>query len=177
MRPLVQIVAMAENGVIGRDGTLPWHLPSDLRRFRDLTMGAPMVMGRHTYESIGRPLPGRISVVVSTDPAFAPPPQVRVGHTLPAALLLADDAAAELGAQDITVIGGRRIFAETEPLTSLVHLTRVHAAPEGDVRLPPYDPAVWRERERRGPMQGPDDDWPFTYITLERRQRAPLPHG
>lgn len=169
MRPLVQIVAMAENGVIGRDQKLPWHLPSDLKRFRALTTGKPILMGRHTYLSIGRPLPERISVVVSRDPTFAPPPEVRVASTLAAALLLADDAAGQMGAHEIAVIGGRQIFAETEPLSSLVHLTLVHAASEGEVRLPPYDPARWRERERQGPLQGPQDEYAFSYVTLEKR--------
>ena len=95
MRPMTQIVAVAENGVIGRDQALPWHLPSDLKRFKALTMGKPMLMGRHTFISIGRPLPGRISVVVSSDPAFAPPEGVRGGRTLEAACALADAAAQE----------------------------------------------------------------------------------
>ncbi|WP_188581752.1 dihydrofolate reductase [Azorhizobium oxalatiphilum] len=168
MRPLSQIVAVAENGVIGRDQTLPWHLPSDLKRFRALTIGKPVLMGRHTYVSIGKPLPGRISVVVSTDPAFAPPPEVRVAPTLDEALRLADAAAEEMGADEIMVIGGRRIFAETEPLAALVHLTQVHASPEGDVRLPAFDPKIWRERDREGPLQGEKDDFPFSYVTLER---------
>ncbi|WP_029003489.1 dihydrofolate reductase [Azorhizobium doebereinerae] len=168
MRPLSQIVAVAENGVIGRDQALPWHLPSDLKRFKALTLGKPILMGRHTYVSIGRPLPGRISVVVGTDPAFAPPPEVRVARTLEEALALAEAAAQDLGADEVMVIGGRRIFADTLPLAHLVHLTQVHAAPEGDVRLPPFDPAVWRERDREGPLQGPGDDLPFSYVTLER---------
>ncbi|MGU3495535.1 dihydrofolate reductase [Xanthobacteraceae bacterium A53D] len=169
MRPLVHVVARAENGVIGRDGALPFHLPSDLKRFKALTLGKPILMGRHTYLSIGRPLPGRISVVVGRDPAFAPPPEVRVAPSLDAALALADAAAAEMGAGEIMVIGGRQIFAETLPLmTALVHLTEVHGSPEGDVRLPPYDPAIWHERDREGPLKGPDDEMPFSYVTLER---------
>ncbi|MFG1397809.1 dihydrofolate reductase [Roseixanthobacter pseudopolyaromaticivorans] len=169
MLPLAQIVAVAENGVIGKDQSLPWHLSSDLKRFRALTWGRPLLMGRNTFLSIGRPLAGRISVVLTGDRAFsADHADVRVGHDLGEALTLAEAAAGELGAEDIMVIGGRRVFADTLPLASTVHLTRVHAAPDGDVLLPPYDPAEWREVERVGPTQGPKDDFPFTYITLTR---------
>lgn len=168
MRLMTQIVAAAENGVIGRDQALPWHLPSDLKRFKALTMGKPMLMGRKTFTSIGRPLPGRISVVVSSDPAFTPPEGVRVGRTLDDACALADAAAQEMGADEIMVIGGRGVFAGTLGRTQRIHLTRVHATPEGDVRLPPFDPAVWREIDREGPLQGPGDELPFSYVTLDR---------
>ncbi len=168
MRPMTQIVAVAENGVIGRDQALPWHLPSDLMRFKALTMGKPMLMGRHTFVSIGRPLPGRISVVVSADPAFAPPEGVRVGRTLDEACALADAAGQEMGADEIMVIGGRGVFAGTLALAHRIHLTQVHATPEGDVRLPPFDPAVWRESGREGPLQGTGDELPFSYVTLDR---------
>ncbi|HQS11036.1 MAG TPA: dihydrofolate reductase [Xanthobacteraceae bacterium] len=168
MLPLAHIVAVAENGVIGRNQTLPWHLSSDLKRFRALTWGRPLLMGRNTFLSIGRPLPGRISIVLTGDPAFTAEGGMRVGRDLGEALTLAEAAALELGAEDIMVIGGRRVFAETLPLASTIHLTRVHASPPGDVLLPPYDPAEWREVERDGPMQGPKDDFPFSYITLTR---------
>ncbi|MFG1461421.1 dihydrofolate reductase [Xanthobacter sp. DSM 24535] len=168
MLPLAQIVAVAENGVIGKDQSLPWHLSSDLKRFRTLTWGRPVLMGRRTFLSIGRPLPGRISVVLTSDRDFQPEGGVRVGHDLGEALTLAEQAALELGAEDIMVIGGQRVFAETLPLADTIHLTRVHATPAGDVVLPPFDPAEWREVEREGPIQGPKDDYPFTYITLTR---------
>lgn len=169
MPPLAHIVAVAENGVIGRDQSLPWHLPSDLKRFRALTWGKPLLMGRHTFLSIGRPLPGRISIVLSTDPGFAPPEGVRVAATLEGALDLCAQAAQELKADTIMAIGGRRVFAETLDRAATVHLTRVHLAPEGDVRLPPYDPAIWQESERIGPAQEAGDDAPVSYITLTRR--------
>ncbi|TCT06843.1 dihydrofolate reductase [Aquabacter spiritensis] len=168
MLPLAHIVAMAENGVIGRGDALPFRLPSDLKRFRALTWGKPILMGRRTFQSIGRVLPGRISVVVSADPGFVAPEGVYVGRTLDAALALADAAGRDLGAPEIMVIGGRRVFAETLPLTRIVHLTQVHAAPEGDVFLTPYDPSAWRETGREGPLQGAGDEAPFTYLTLER---------
>ncbi len=174
MPPLAHIVAIAENGVIGRAQALPFRLPSDLKRFKALTWGKPILMGRQTFLSIGRPLPGRISVVVSTDPAFTPPEGVRVARTLSAALETCETAMVEMGADEVMVIGGRRVFADTLPFTRTVHLTRVHLEPEGDVTLPPYDPALWRETAREGPLQGPGDEAPFTYITLERAAATAL---
>ncbi|MEW6257581.1 MAG: dihydrofolate reductase [Pseudomonadota bacterium] len=168
---LTHIVAVGENGVIGRGQDLPFRLPSDLKRFKALTWGKPLVMGRQTFLSIGRPLPGRISIVLSGDPAFAVPEGVRLARDLPAALDLAQAAAREMGVEEIMVIGGRRVFEETLPLTARVHLTSVHLSPQGDVHLPPYDPALWREVERDGPLQGPGDEAPFTYVTLERAMK------
>ncbi|WP_127090595.1 dihydrofolate reductase [Aquabacter cavernae] len=170
--PLAHIVAMGENGVIGRGQALPFRLPSDLKRFKALTWGKPLLMGRQTFLSIGRPLPGRISVVVSGDPAFTVPEGVRLARSLPEALALAAQAMGEMGADEVMVIGGRRVFADTLPLTARVHLTKVHLSPEGDVILPPYDPALWREVAHEGPLQGPGDEAPFTYVTLERRADA-----
>lgn len=166
--PLALVVAVAENGVIGRAGTLPWHLSSDLKRFRSLTWGKPLIMGRRTYESIGKPLPGRISIVLSSDGALELPEGVVKVPDLPAALAAAERAAATLGASEAMVIGGDRVFAETLPLARVLHLTLVHAQPEGDVRFPDFDRDAWRETGREGPQQGPKDDYPFTYVTLER---------
>lgn len=166
--PLALIVAVAENGVIGRDGGLPWHLSSDLKRFRALTWGKPLIMGRRTFESIGKPLPGRVSVVLSADPAFTVPEGVVKVPNLPAALAAAGDVAHGLGADEAMVIGGRRVFADTLPLARMLHLTEVDLRPEGDVYFPPFDRSGWRELEREGPLQGPKDDAAFTYVTLER---------
>ncbi|MFG1479972.1 dihydrofolate reductase [Xanthobacter sp. V4C-4] len=166
--PLSLIVAVAENGVIGRDGALPWHLSSDLKRFRALTWGKPLIMGRRTFESIGKPLPGRVSVVLSADPAFTVPEGVIKVPDLAAACAAAAAAARGLGADEAMVIGGRRVFADTLPLARLLHLTEVALRPDGDVSFPPFDRAQWRERDREGPLQGPKDDAPFTYVTLER---------
>lgn len=167
-RPLALMVAVAENDVIGCEDDLPWHLSSDLKRFRALTWGKPLVMGRRTFQSIGKPLPGRISVVISADPGFEVPEGVMKAADLPEALARADAAAETLGADEIMVIGGHRVFAETLPLARTLHLTRVHGTPHGDVHFPPFDPDQWREVAREGPLQGPKDDLPFTYITLER---------
>lgn len=167
-RPLSLVVAVAENNVIGRDQQLPWHLSSDLKRFRALTWGKPLVMGRRTFESIGKALPGRISIVISADPAYAPPKGVIKAIDLTQALARAEEAADTLGASEIMVIGGARVFAETLPLASTLELTVVHARPEGDVFFPPYDATAWREVAREGPLQGPKDDMPFSYVTLKR---------
>lgn len=165
--PLALVVAVSDNGVIGVGGGLPWRLPSDLKRFRAITWGKPLLMGRRTFESIGRPLPGRISVVVSADPAFAVPDGVLKAPDLAGALTLADEAADVLDAAEICVIGGARIFADTLPLARTLHLTQVHAAPEGDVVFPPLDRGRWRETGREGPLQGEADEAPFSYVTLE----------
>lgn len=172
MRPLALVVAVAENGVIGRDGGLPWRLPSDLKHFRALTWGKPIVMGRRTFQSIGTPLPGRTSVVVSADPSFAPPAGVRTGRDLAEALARAEEAAAAMGAEEIAIIGGHRLFAETLPLARTLHLTEVHGRPEGDVVFPPVESADWREVAREGPLQGPKDDMAFSYVTLDRRRQG-----
>ncbi len=167
-RPLALVVAVAENGIIGRDGALPWRLPSDLKRFRALTWGKPLLMGRKTYQSIGKPLPGRISVVVSADPDFTVPEGVVKAPNLAAGIAAADAAAAVLGADEIMVIGGNRIFAETLPLARTLHLTRVHAAPAGDAAFPPLDPGAWREVSREGPIREAGDDAAYTIFRLER---------
>lgn len=127
---LCVIAAVSENGVIGREGDLPWHLPDDLKRFKQLTLGHPMVMGRRTYESIGRPLPGRASVVLTRNPAFAPE-GVTVVHSWEAAL------AACAGAERAFVIGGGALFQEALPRCRLLFLTRVHAEVHGDTFFPP----------------------------------------
>lgn len=166
--PLALVVAVSQNGVIGADGGLPWRLPSDLKRFRAITWGKPLLMGRRTYESIGRPLPGRTSVVVSADPAFVPPEGVLRGATLAEALALADAAADAMGAAEIMVIGGERVFRETLPLARTLHLTEVEAAPVGDVVFPDFDRSQWQEAAREGPLRGETDDAAFSYVTLVR---------
>ncbi len=170
--PLALVVAVGENGVIGRDGDLPWRLPSDLKRFRELTWGKPLIMGRRTFESIGKPLPGRVSVVLSSDPAFLPPEGVVKVASLDEARTEAEKAAASMGADAIMVIGGYRVFSETLPLAQTLHFTRVHLHPEGDVHFPPFNAGDWEETGRVGPVQGPRDDAPFTELTLTRHQPA-----
>jgi dihydrofolate reductase len=129
------IVAVADNGVIGRDNALPWHLPEDLKRFKRLTMGKPIVMGRKTFESIGRPLPGRHNIVVTRDANYQRD-GITVVHSVEAAVKAAADAS------EIMVIGGSDLFRLFLPRATRVHLTRVHASVEGDVMWPPLD-ATW----------------------------------
>lgn len=165
--PLVLVVAVAENGVIGRKGALPWRIPGDLKHFKSVTMGKPMVMGRKTYESIGRPLPGRTSLVLTHDKNWRAD-RVIVGHSLEEILKLANEAAKKAGASEIAVIGGSGLFEETLPRAAKIELTEVHAQPEGDVYFPKYDRSAFRESRREGPMQGERDDYAFSVVTLER---------
>lgn len=169
-RPLALVAAVAENGVIGRDNRLIWRIRSDLRRFRDLTWGKPMIMGRKTHESIGKPLPGRETIVVTRDPRFTMA-GVHVVHDIDAAVALADEIAGRLGAAEIAVAGGADIYRQTLPRAQRLYLTFVHAQPEGDVRFPPFDRGEFRETRREERLKGPDDDHAFTIVDLERRHR------
>jgi dihydrofolate reductase len=162
------VVAVAENGVIGRNGKLPWQLPSDLKRFRKLTLGKPMIMGRKTYESIGRPLDGRDTIVVTRRADFSAP-GVHVAASVEDAIDLGRDLAAARGADEVAVIGGEEIFRVALPYADCIYLTLVYGTPAGDTRLPLPDPAVWRETSREPMPQGPDDQYPADFIVLERQ--------
>lgn len=137
--PIVLVVAAADNDAIGHAGAIPWHLPADLRHFRALTMGHPVIMGRRTFESIGRPLPGRTNIVLSRDPAWTAP-----GATVVADLDAALAMAAEVGAAAAMVIGGADIYALARPRAQRIELTRVHLAPLADRFFAAPEPAVWR---------------------------------
>jgi dihydrofolate reductase len=161
------VVAVAENGVIGRGGTLPWRVPSDMRTFRRLTMGKPVIMGRKTYDSIGKPLEGRDNIVVTRNTGFDAPGIQRVGG-IAEALDFARACAAARGVDEIMVIGGAEIFAGTLRLADRIYLTRIHARPDGDTTFPELDANVWREVSR-GPLPpDPRDDAPATLHTYER---------
>lgn len=154
------IVAVAENGVIGQDGDLPWRIPADLKFFKDTTTGHPIVMGRKTHQSIGRALPGRRNIVVTRDPDFAGDDIVVVGD-LDAALEAAGDA------DEVMVIGGAQIYELALQRADRIYLTEVHIAADGDVRFPELDRAVWRETARvdhRAEGKTPA----FSFVTLER---------
>jgi len=170
-RPLSLVVALAENGVIGRDNRLIWRLKSDLRRFRELTWGKPILMGRKTFAAIGKPLPGRDNIVLTRDRSFSAP-GIAVAHDWSNAIALAEEAADKLGANEIAVIGGAEIYKLALPQAQKLHLTLVHAAPEGDAVFPPYDPALFREVLREPHQRGADDEHAFTFIDLERRRPA-----
>jgi len=160
------IVAAAENGVIGRQGQLPWQLPADLKHFKALTLGHPIVMGRRTFESIGRALPGRTNIVLTGQPAWPAPAGVLVAHSLPEALAL---AAQQPGGDEVCVIGGGEIYRQALPATQVVHLTEVHTIfPEGDAFFPKLSPTEWREETRE---RHPADDQhavAYSFVTLRR---------
>ena len=170
-RALAIVVAMAENGVIGRDNRLIWRLKTDLRRFRELTVGKPLIVGRKTHESIGRPLPGRETVVLTRDKAFAAD-GVHVAHAWDEAVSRAEGLAERMGAAEIAVGGGAEIYTLALPQTERIYLTLVHAEPEGEALFPSFDRAAFREIRRKAFAQGPDDEYPFTFIDLERRPLA-----
>ena len=161
------IVAVAQNGVIGNAGGLPWRLSSDLKTFRRLTLGKPIVMGRRTFQSLGQALDGRPNLVVTRDPAFAAP-GAEVFLTLEAALARGRTLAAGSGAPEVMVIGGANIYAQALPLAQRIYWTQVEAAPDGDTSFPAFDRTHWRETSRDAIPQGPRDDFAATLITLER---------
>jgi len=154
------VVARAENGAIGRDGKLPWHLPGDLKHFKAVTMGTPMVMGRRTFESLPGLLPGRRHIVLTRDPAWRAD-GAEVAGDVADAVRIAD-------AQQISVIGGAEIFRLFLPLADRIELTEVHARPEADTFMPPFDPAHWREASREAHPAG-DGKPAFSFVRLERR--------
>jgi dihydrofolate reductase len=166
------VVAVADNGVIGQGGGLPWRIKSELAHFRRVTMGKPVVMGRRTFASIGKPLPGRTNIVVSRDPAFAAP-GVLAAPDVARALAAARGDALRRGAADIAVIGGADIYAQTMALADRLVITRVHLQPDGDTRFPAIDPAVWREAERSEQAAGPGDAAAFTVLIYERNAPGP----
>jgi dihydrofolate reductase len=170
-RPLSLVVALAENSVIGRDNRLIWRLKSDLRRFREVTWGKPIIMGRKTFEAIGKPLPGRENIVLTRSRGFAPA-GIEVAHDWSEALLRGEAAADRLGADEIAVIGGAEIYRLALPDAQRLRLTLVHATPEGDAVFPDYDPALFREVWREAHPGGADDEHAFTFIDLERRRAA-----
>lgn len=166
---MVFVVAVAENGVIGVDNALPWTLKSDLRRFKALTLGKPVVMGRKTFLSIGRPLPGRTTIVVSRDRGFAAP-GVAVAPSLEAAYDVARGDALRRDADAIAVVGGAEIFTQWIDRAARLEITEVHAAPDGDTRLPPIDRAAWQEIARDRHTAAPADSCDFSYVTYIRRE-------
>jgi len=166
---IVLVAAVAENGVIGRGGELPWRLRSDLQHFKRLTINKPVVMGRKTFESIGKPLKDRTNIVVTRNLAHATPGAV-LATSVDAALATARKDAAKRGVDEIMVIGGHNIFEAAMPFADRLEITHVHAAPDGDVFFPPIDPAQWKETFRHAYHAGPHDDAPFTVATYVRQR-------
>jgi dihydrofolate reductase len=168
-RPLVIVVAVAENGVIGKDNGLSWRIPSDMKRFRRVTMGKPLIMGRKTYQSVGRPLPGRETVVVTRDRSFRAD-GVHVVHSPDDAVRKADELAGKLGADEIIVAGGADIFTALLPRTARIDLTCVHADIEGDVAFPSLAATEWHEERREEHAAAPGDDHAYALVTYIRLQ-------
>lgn len=166
---LVAVVARARNGVIGVDNDLPWRLSSDLKRFKALTMGKPMIMGRRTWDSIGRPLPGREIIVMTRDPAFRAE-GAHIAATPGEALATARRLAALNGAQEIIIAGGGDIFRAFLPETEVIEITEVALDCAGDAHFPALDPADWEEACCERPERGPKDEADFHYVTLHRRR-------
>jgi dihydrofolate reductase len=162
------IVAAAENGVIGRNNALPWHLPEDLRYFKRVTMGKPIVMGRRTFESIGRPLPGRTNIVITRSQAFQVD-GVHAAATLDEALCVAREVAIKDGVEELLVIGGAQIYQSALPMAQRLYLTEVHARVEGDVRLPEIDWAQWREVGRKRYHAEGANPYDYSFVVFERR--------
>ena len=158
---LVLVVAVADNGVIGAGGTMPWHISADFRRVKALTMGKPLVMGRKTFDSLPGILPGRRHIVITRDPAWEAEGTERAG-SLAEALALAN-------APEIVIFGGAQIYAEALPLADRIELTEVHARPDGDTLFPAYDRNEWRESFREHhPAEGGNPA--FDFVTLLRKQ-------
>jgi dihydrofolate reductase len=166
---IVLMAAVAENGVIGKGGVLPWRLKSDMQRFRALTWGKPVVVGRTTYLSFTKqPLPGRTNIVVSRDRNFATPGAL-VAASLGAALEAARGDALRRSVDTIIVLGGADIYAQTIADADRLMITRVHLRPDGDARFPAIDPEIWSEAERTEHRAGPDDEAGFTELVYNRR--------
>ena len=172
---IVLVAAVADNGVIGRSGALPWRLKSDMRRFRAMTWGKPLVAGRATFLSFTTtPLPGRTNIVLSRNQSFAAPGVV-VASKLDAALQAARGDALRRGVDMIAVVGGADIYAQTIAIADRLLITRVHLEPDGDATFPAIDPDTWREIERTEHRAGPGDDASFTTLTYERRVAGDAP--
>lgn len=156
---VVLVAAVASNGVIGVNNTLPWRLPDDLKRFKALTLGHPVIMGRKTWESLGRALPGRHNIVITRATGLSAPGATLV-HSVDAALAACGDASVAF------VIGGAEIYTQTLPLANRLELTEIHAGIEGDAYFPPFDRSAWRETARE--RHSTDGGLKYDFVSYER---------
>jgi len=166
--PVVLVAAVADNGVIGSDNRLIWRLKTDLRRFRELTMGCPIIMGRKTFLSIGKPLPGRQTIVLTRDPAFLPE-GAHVASSFAQALEAGQRLGRAMEARAVIIGGGSEIYALALPVVDRLELTFVHAKPEGDAIFPAWDREGFRETVRSEHPAGPEDEHAFAFASFERR--------
>ncbi|CAH1675528.1 Dihydrofolate reductase type 3 [Hyphomicrobiales bacterium] len=167
-RPIVVIAAVADNGVIGDDNRLIWRLRTDLKRFRSLTIGRPVVMGRKTFLSIGKPLPGRETIVLTRDSGFAAE-GVRVAHSLDEALRLGQEVAAASGTDSVTVAGGAEVYRQALPLADRLELTLVHAKPAGDALFPDWEREAFLAGAREHHPADAENEHAYTFVTYSRR--------
>lgn len=161
------VVARAENGAIGVGGDLPWRLSTDLKQFRKVTLGKPVIMGRRTFMSLPRPLDGRANIVLTRNAAFVAPGAV-MAYNLEEALDVARKEAANAGVDEIMVIGGDDVFRAVMPLAKRIYLTEVHARPHADTWFKDFNLNDWRELSRERHEPGPKDEYPFSFVLLER---------
>ncbi len=169
---IVMIAAVARNGVIGADNDMPWKLSTDLKRFKSMTLGKPVVLGRKTFLSFGgRPLPGRPHIVISRDRGYSPD-GAEAAASLADALDRAGEIAADLGVDEIFCIGGGQIYAQGIALADRLEITEVAAAPEGDTRFPQIDPADWTEVSRIPGERSEKDSTDFAFVTYRRRMKS-----
>lgn len=168
MTGLALVVAVAENGVIGGDGELPWRISDDLRWFKQVTLGKPIIMGRRTFDSIGRPLPGRANIVLTRNKEWSCDGVLRAGG-VDEAIAIASSLAHEAGASEICVIGGADIYRQTLGAASRIFFTRVEARVEGDVRFPQIDSKVWREIPVGACAKSKKNEHSCRFYLLERR--------
>jgi dihydrofolate reductase len=165
---IVLVAAIGENNVIGREGNLPWRLKSDMQHFRRVTLNRPVIMGRKTFESIGKPLKDRTNIVVTRDLGLRAPGCV-LATSIDAALGIARDDARKRGVDEIMVIGGSDIFKALMPSATRLEITHVHASPEGDVFFPTIDPGEWRQTSSTEFPTGIEDTAAFAVAVYRRR--------
>lgn len=161
------IVAVAENGVIGRGGRLPWRLPSEMRHFRNVTLDKPVIMGRRTFVSLKKPLAKRDNIVLTHNREYAPQGAIAV-ESVEQALKVAGDCALARAAKEMMVIGGAAVYAALLPQARRIYFTRVHAKPEGDVSFPEPDLGGWREMSTEHHPRGEKDEFDYTISVFER---------
>ena len=164
---IAMIWGMSRNRTIGRNNALPWHLSEDLKYFKRVTMGKPIIMGRKTWESIGRPLPGRSNIVISRDPNYSAE-GIKVVGTLEEAISLAESIALIDGADEVVVIGGAQIYALTLPIADRLYMTQVHAEVEGDAFFPQFDLTQWHEVGREDFSAAGPNPYDYSFVVLER---------
>lgn len=165
------IVAVSSNGVIGRDGDMPWRLSTDLKRFKALTLGKPVIMGRKTFQSIGKPLPGRANIVITRDAAFHAD-GVHVVASLAAAVDMASVIAVESGVDEICITGGGEIYRQALDRADIMHVTHVQTEVAGDTHFPPIDPGVWQAIDEQDFPAGEKDNYPTHFVTYRRKSAA-----